>query len=29
VGNWIETFERYWKKRLDDLEALLNEEDAK
>jgi len=25
----METFERYWKKRLDDLEALLNEEDAK
>jgi DNA-binding transcriptional ArsR family regulator len=29
VGLWMETFERYWKKRLDDLEALLNEEDAK
>ena len=29
VGNWLETFERYWNRRLDDLEALLNEEDAK
>lgn len=29
VGTWLETFERYWTKRLDDLEALLNEEDAK
>jgi DNA-binding transcriptional ArsR family regulator len=27
AGNWLEAFERYWKKRLDDLEALLNEED--
>jgi DNA-binding transcriptional ArsR family regulator len=29
VGTWLETFERYWQKRLDDLEALLNEEDEK
>ena len=29
VGTWVEAFERYWKKRLDDLEALLNEEDDK
>lgn len=29
VETWLETFERYWKKRLGDLEALLNEEDAK
>ena len=29
VGTWLETFERYWQQRLDDLEALLNEEDEK
>lgn len=29
VGTWLESFERYWTKRLDDLEALLNEEDEK
>ncbi len=29
VGAWVETFERYWTQRLDDLEALLNQEDSK
>lgn len=29
LGDWLETFERYWKHRLDDLETLLNEEDEK
>jgi len=28
VGGWLEAFERYWKQRLDDLEQLLDEEDA-
>ncbi|MBZ4396250.1 metalloregulator ArsR/SmtB family transcription factor [Myxococcus sp. MISCRS1] len=28
VGGWLETFERYWKQRLGDLEQLLDEEDA-
>jgi DNA-binding transcriptional ArsR family regulator len=28
VGSWLETFERYWNERLDDLEAVLNAEDA-
>lgn len=27
VGTWLELFERYWTERLDDLEALLDEED--
>lgn len=29
VETWLGTFERYWKGRLDDLDALLNEEDSK
>jgi DNA-binding transcriptional ArsR family regulator len=29
IGTWLESFERYWSRRLDDLEALLKEEDAK
>lgn len=29
VGRWLETFERYWNDRLDDLEAVLNAEDKK
>jgi len=28
VGAWIGAFERYWKRRLGDLERLLDEEDA-
>ncbi len=26
VGTWLESFERYWHQRLDELEALLNKE---
>jgi DNA-binding transcriptional ArsR family regulator len=29
VETWLHSFERYWKGRLDDLAALLDEEDAK
>ncbi|MGZ3455049.1 MAG: ArsR/SmtB family transcription factor [Polyangiales bacterium] len=29
VESWLEVFERYWKRRLGDLEQLLNEEDSK
>ncbi|MGZ3423672.1 MAG: ArsR/SmtB family transcription factor [Polyangiales bacterium] len=28
VESWLEVFERYWKRRLGDLEQLLNEEDS-
>ena len=28
VGEWVGAFERYWKRRLGDLERLLDEEDA-
>jgi len=28
VETWLGQFERYWNQRLDDLETLLNEEDA-
>ena len=28
VGAWVGAFERYWQRRLDDLERLLDEEDA-
>ena len=27
VESWLEVFERYWKRRLGDLERLLDEED--
>jgi DNA-binding transcriptional ArsR family regulator len=27
VESWLDTFERYWKQRLDDLERLLDEEE--
>ena len=27
VGSWLEVFERYWKRRLVDLERLLDEEE--
>jgi DNA-binding transcriptional ArsR family regulator len=29
VETWIDSFERYWKQRLGDLERLLDEEDSK
>jgi len=29
VETWLESFERYWKQRLDDLQTLLDEEDSK
>ena len=29
VETWLASFERYWKRRLDDLEQLLDEEDSK
>jgi DNA-binding transcriptional ArsR family regulator len=29
IEAWLETFNRYWKQRLADLEDLLNKEDSK
>jgi DNA-binding transcriptional ArsR family regulator len=29
LETWLQAFERYWKKRLGDLERLLDEEDNK